>query len=125
DGVAVPTFGESLVGQLLAAYKSAIKGLVGATTGVHQLRHTTDHQGGKLALISDRSSNISSQPYNAPSQLMYLIPKPGDPLMYSPVGRWQWLRCLHGCWISLSTLISCNSTLSGSKGTSRSLWLPL
>ncbi|GJU52745.1 putative ribonuclease H-like domain-containing protein [Tanacetum coccineum] len=48
-----PTSGTSLVGQLRAAYKSAIKGLVGATAGIHQLGHATDHPGGEPTLISE------------------------------------------------------------------------
>ncbi|GKE71360.1 hypothetical protein Tco_1529432, partial [Tanacetum coccineum] len=66
--------------QLRAAYKSATKGLVGATAGIHQLGHATDHLGGEPALISDRSSNISSQPHYALSQLLYLLLNPGNPL---------------------------------------------
>ncbi|GJU03487.1 putative reverse transcriptase domain-containing protein [Tanacetum coccineum] len=83
-----------LVTPRVSALASAIKGLVGATTDVHRLSHTTDHPGGKPALISDRSSNISPQPYNAPSQLLHLLLEPGDPLLYSTEGRWRWLRVI-------------------------------
>nr|GEX25253.1 hypothetical protein [Tanacetum cinerariifolium] len=74
--------------QLCATYESAIKGLVGATAGIHQLSHATDHPGSEPALISKRSSNISLQPHNAPSQLWYLLLELGNPLLYSPRGRY-------------------------------------
>ncbi|GKA14998.1 hypothetical protein Tco_0694745 [Tanacetum coccineum] len=86
-GVAGPTSGMYLVGQLRAAYKSVVKGLVGATASIHQLSHATDYPGGEPALISDRSVNISSQPHNALSQLLHLLFEPGNPLLYSPRGR--------------------------------------
>ncbi|GKG51524.1 hypothetical protein Tco_0541908, partial [Tanacetum coccineum] len=66
-GIADPTCGTSLVGQLRAAYESAIKGLVGTTTGVHQLSHITDHLGGKPALVNDRSSKALQCSIAAPA----------------------------------------------------------
>ncbi|GKB60006.1 hypothetical protein Tco_0916192 [Tanacetum coccineum] len=64
-GVTSPTSGTSLVGQLRAAYKSVVKGLVGATASIHQLSHATDHSGSEPTLISDRSVDITTQSHNA------------------------------------------------------------
>ncbi|GKA90394.1 zinc finger MYM-type protein 1 [Tanacetum coccineum] len=51
----------SLVGQPRATDKGAIKCLISTATGIHNLRHTSDHPGRDLGLLGDRALNNSLQ----------------------------------------------------------------
>ncbi|GJR29943.1 hypothetical protein Tco_1106175 [Tanacetum coccineum] len=63
-GIACPRSDMPLVGKSLAADEGAVECLISTSTGIHKLRHTTDHPGGNPSLLGNRALNHSSQAHN-------------------------------------------------------------